>query len=186
MGGFLSAATEHHIVPTVWANAEPYGRVTADAFGKISNMILDKLSTSTKIDAVYLDLHGAMVTETHEDGEGELLRLIRDRVGIDIPDADLSIVVTTERVQCLDQGLFRELGIEPKDQSIVVVKSTVHFRADFENIASEIILAACPGTHPCNLEIVPYQQLRAGVRLGPGSKIISSRVTDSESMPTTI
>jgi microcystin degradation protein MlrC len=28
-------------------------------------------------DAVLLDLHGAMVTQTYEDGEGELLRRIR-------------------------------------------------------------------------------------------------------------
>ena len=87
---------------------------------------------------------------------------------------DLSIAVTSERVQCLDQGLFRELGIEPKTQSIVAVKSTVHFRADFESIASDIVMAACPGTHPCKLESVPYQHLRSGVRLGQTSKVESA------------
>jgi len=67
------------------ADAEPYGRVTAGAFCKISNMILDTLSASAGIDAIYLDLLGAMITETTEDGEGELLRLIRNQVGNDIP-----------------------------------------------------------------------------------------------------
>src|SRR3546814_11453936 len=37
------------------------------------------------VDAVYLDLHGAMVTETYEDAEGELLRRIRAVVGPEIP-----------------------------------------------------------------------------------------------------
>jgi len=36
-------------------------------------------------DAVYLDLHGAMVAENTEDGEGELLRRIRGVVGNDLP-----------------------------------------------------------------------------------------------------
>ena len=448
MSGFLNAAAAHSIVPTVWANAEPYGPVSANAFSNISSMMLDGLSSSAGIDAIYLDLHGAMVTETHDDGEGELLRLVRDRVGDDMPivvsldlhanvtpamfelsdaitifrtyphidmaqtgerafqllehllsqnkrlnksyrqipyliplsaqhtgstpckeiydaiptlttpdvisvdfacgfppadihdcgasivvyghnanevnncaerylskilqaenqfanpllsageaaryaiehgkpgapviiadvqdnpgaggsadttelmrtlvdqkaqnavlgclwdaeaaelahaaghgavidlplggkngpdgespmqasfrvaarsdgkftchgamiggidldlgpmallkvansECDLSIVVTSERVQCLDQGFFRALGIEPKTQSIVVVKSTVHFRADFESIASDIVMAACPGAHPCNLETVPYQHLRPGVRLGPTSLVES-------------
>src|SRR5260370_2593505 len=36
-------------------------------------------------DAIYLDLHGAMVAENTEDGEGELLRRIRGVVGNDLP-----------------------------------------------------------------------------------------------------
>ena len=36
-------------------------------------------------DAIYLDLHGAMVAENTEDGEGELLRRIRGIVGPDLP-----------------------------------------------------------------------------------------------------
>ena len=38
------------------------------------------------IDGIYLDLHGAMVAEHHEDGEGELLRRIRALVGDAIAD----------------------------------------------------------------------------------------------------
>ncbi len=37
------------------------------------------------LDAVYLDLHGAMVSEHYEDGEGELLRRVRDIVGPSVP-----------------------------------------------------------------------------------------------------
>ena len=37
------------------------------------------------LDGVYLDLHGAMVTESHPDGEGELLRRVRAQIGSDIP-----------------------------------------------------------------------------------------------------
>ena len=48
-------------------------------------MILSDLQGLDGFDAVYLDLHGAMVTESHEDGEGELLARARDLVGADVP-----------------------------------------------------------------------------------------------------
>ncbi len=37
------------------------------------------------LDAVYLDLHGAMVVESFEDGEGELLCRVRAVTGPDMP-----------------------------------------------------------------------------------------------------
>jgi len=448
IGGFLDAANAHHIIPTCWANAEPYGPVTTDAFNRISSLILDGLSSAESIDAVYLDLHGAMVVEHLQDGEGALLNLIRDKLGSDIPivvsldfhanltpqmfnlsdaitifrtyphidmadtgrrafyllqklleqeqtlnkafrqipyliplcdqhtgsepcnewykklgeanpdgilstdiacgfpaadiydcgatvvaygtsqqaveaavtshydtilasesqftnpllegneaikqatirgrpgspvvvadvqdnpgaggsadttgvlyslienqahkavvgsiwdpdaaqaahaagvgaditlslggrngpsgvvplsssfsvealsngtftchgamlagielnlglmallkinkpDTDIRVVVASERFQCLDQGLFREMGIEPHSQAIVVVKSTVHFRADFDCIAAATLVADFPGANPCRLESVPYKNIRPGVRSGPsGSPIV--------------
>jgi microcystin degradation protein MlrC len=82
--------------------------------------------------------------------------------------ADVRIVVGSERFQCLDQAVFRHLGVEPAEQRILVVKSTVHFRADFEPIASKVLLVEAPGAHPCRLEGLAYRRLRPGVRLGPG------------------
>ncbi|MFT7533138.1 MAG: microcystin degradation protein MlrC, partial [Gammaproteobacteria bacterium] len=65
------------------------------------------------------------------------------------------------------QAIFRHLGIEPAEQSILVVKSTVHFRADFDPIAEQTLVVASPGAHPCELVDLPYQNLRHGVRLEP-------------------
>jgi len=79
-------------------------------------------------------------------------------------DADVRVVVSSERFQCLDQGLFRELGIEPSTQSVVAVKSTIHFRADFDPIAQETLLAEFPGVNPCRLESISYKQLRPQIR----------------------
>ena len=53
------------------------------------------------VDAVYLDLHGAMVSEPFEDGEGELLRRVRAAVGPSVPIAislDYHSNVTPEMV----------------------------------------------------------------------------------------
>ena len=88
---------------------------------------------------------------------------------LDTP-ADVQIVVCSVRYQCLDQVLFRGLGIEPAEQAILVVKSTVHFRADFDPIAAETILVEAPGGHPCRCAAVAYRKLRPGVRLTVGDQ----------------
>jgi microcystin degradation protein MlrC len=80
---------------------------------------------------------------------------------------DLRIVVGSARAQNADQEIFRAVGIEPGAQKIVVVKSAVHFLADYEPIAVEVIFADAPGANPCALDRIPYRRLRPGVRLGP-------------------
>ncbi len=78
------------------------------------------------------------------------------------------VIVGGSRFQCLDQAIFRHLGVEPIEQRILAVKSTVHFRADFAPIAAEVLVVESPGAHPCRLAGVDYKHLRPGVRLGPG------------------
>lgn len=85
--GFIGAAQEFDLVPLLWAAAEPAGYVTDDAFDRISGEMCTRLADAGEIDGVYLDLHGAMVTENHEDGEGALLAHIREVVGPDLPIA---------------------------------------------------------------------------------------------------
>lgn len=87
LGGFLGAAENLDLVPILWAGAEPGGYVADAAFDRISAMICDGLARAGSLDGVYLDLHGAMVPESHEDGEGELLRRVRAVVGPDLPVA---------------------------------------------------------------------------------------------------
>lgn len=89
-------------------------------------------------------------------------------------EADIRIVVSSNRSQCLDLTLFTHIGVDPRSASIVVVKSTVHFRADFEPIAEAIISSAAPGVFPCELDRAPYRNLRNGMRLGPKGRIFVS------------
>jgi microcystin degradation protein MlrC len=85
IAGFMREAARrgHALVPLTWAMAVPCGRVTDDAFERISAMILSDLAAQTPVDAVYLDLHGAAVIDSYEDGEGELLRRVRAVIGPD-------------------------------------------------------------------------------------------------------
>jgi microcystin degradation protein MlrC len=85
MGGFLRAAAGEQILPLLWTSGGAGGTVTRDAFERIAAELVGRLSEAMPVDAVYLDLHGAMSTEDFEDGEGELLRRVRACVGELIP-----------------------------------------------------------------------------------------------------
>lgn len=85
----------------------------------------------------------------------------------------IRIVVTSGRTQCLDQAYFRHAGIEPSEHKLVVVKSTNHYRADFESIADAIIPVAAPSNYDVNPANLTWHNLPAGLRLygnGPAVK----------------
>ncbi|MEO6984876.1 MAG: M81 family metallopeptidase [Paralcaligenes sp.] len=77
IGGFIDVAARYgaRIVVPVVADARPSGPVDRSAYEKIVAAIL--LAAEDAFDGILLDLHGAMVVEGIEDGEGELLRRLR-------------------------------------------------------------------------------------------------------------
>ena len=85
--GFIQAAhSSHHVVvPLTWCSATPSAHVTREAYERIASMLLEDLRSARHLDAVYLDLHGAMVAEHLDDADGELLRRVRHTVGPDVP-----------------------------------------------------------------------------------------------------
>lgn len=87
IAGFIEAIRRwgHQPVPLVFANATPSAHVTTDAFERITADMRRGLAKMGPVDAVYLDLHGAMVTEAHEDGEGEILARVRQAAGPNVP-----------------------------------------------------------------------------------------------------
>ena len=71
----LAEAVGADYTVAVAGNAWPSGPVHDAAFETMAGRICGAVAAGC--DAVLLDLHGAMVTQTYEDGEGELLRRIR-------------------------------------------------------------------------------------------------------------
>src|ERR1700751_2776045 len=88
------------LVHPVSANPNPSGIVTDAAFETISAMILDAIGTKGPIDGVLLHLHGAMVSESHEDAEGEFLARLRRRLGPEVP-----VVVTLDLHANVTRGM---------------------------------------------------------------------------------
>jgi microcystin degradation protein MlrC len=102
--GFLAEARRagHDLAPTLWCSASPSAHVERDAYERIVAELVERIASVGKIDGLYLDLHGAMVTEHLEDGEGELLARIRKIVGPDLPivvSLDLHANVTQRMVE---------------------------------------------------------------------------------------
>lgn len=77
------------------------------------------------------------------------------------------IVVGSRKAQMADQAMYRQVGIEPREQAILVNKSSVHFRADFEPIAETILVCAAPGPMPVDPSALPWRRLRPGIRTAP-------------------
>ena len=84
--GFIEEARSlsHELVPLLWCSAQPSAHVTRDAFETIMRELLARLSEARSLDAVYLDLHGAMVAEHIDDADGEVLARVRSVIGPDV------------------------------------------------------------------------------------------------------
>src|SRR5438270_6872739 len=78
LGAYLDLAEREKadIVLPITASAPPSRPVEDAAYEHIADIICDAVAKGG-YDGMFLDLHGAMVTETLEDGQGELLRRIR-------------------------------------------------------------------------------------------------------------
>ncbi|HET9693199.1 MAG TPA: M81 family metallopeptidase, partial [Steroidobacteraceae bacterium] len=85
--GFAAEARSlrHELVALTWCSAQPSGRVTRQAFEHIADLLCEDLRAAGPLDAVYLDLHGAMVAEHVDDADGEVLRRVRAVVGPAVP-----------------------------------------------------------------------------------------------------
>lgn len=73
------------VVPLLAAVAPPSGTITRETYEGFKKVIIDGLRENPGIDAVVLEMHGAGVTESATDLEGDLILAIREVVGPDIP-----------------------------------------------------------------------------------------------------
>lgn len=106
LGGAYRVFVEKRVevIPSVSAVASPGGPVCDNFFRNYTDEVLNVIR-SNEPDGVYLDLHGAMVTETIDDPEGELLEAIRAIVGDEVPVAislDLHAYVTDRMLENAD------------------------------------------------------------------------------------
>src|SRR5438067_274082 len=115
--------------------------------------------------------HGAPVEVTGQvrtlsDGrfvhKGPMFRGLEGRLGptavLDVND--LKIILISLRWQTLDPEMLRFVGIDPLAERIIVVKSSIHYRAAFEPLAHAIIEADAPGLSSSNLARFTFKRVR--------------------------
>ena len=88
LGGFLDFfqdVAECRLVPVLAFNAQPGGIVTREVFETARTTLLEAIDREEQVGGILLALHGAMVVEGCQDGEGELLEELRGKVGSEVP-----------------------------------------------------------------------------------------------------
>ena len=76
----------------------------------------------------------------------------------------VAVAVASRRVQAADQAILRHLGVEPAQTRILALKSSVHFRADFEPLASQVLVVEAPGAVTADPARLPFTRLPAWLR----------------------
>jgi microcystin degradation protein MlrC len=174
--GILDALVRHRAQGAVVAfinDPEVADMAHALSVGDVLETDLGEKSGRSKLSP----FHGRFRIETLGDGvfecTGEMDGGVKTDLGrtavlrVELEGCDVRVIVSSRRFQNLDRACFTHLGIEPENQHILVVKSTVHFRADYDPIAARTIIVESPGEHPCRLTALDYRNLRSGVRLEP-------------------
>ncbi len=95
---------------------------------------------------------GPMRTGTRND----LGRAIRFECGV---DDGVTVIVTENRLQPLDAEIWRHMGVPPERLDVIVVKSTNHYRADYEPMASETITLETPGLNAFDPGTFDYEHI---------------------------
>jgi microcystin degradation protein MlrC len=106
-GGYIAGAETLGIelLPLLSARAQPAGVVDQQSFDTMLGWFLERLGAVMPVDGVLLDLHGAMVSEAHEDAEGAFIEAVRRFVGPDLPvvvTLDLHANITQQMVNHAD------------------------------------------------------------------------------------
>jgi microcystin degradation protein MlrC len=143
------------------AHAVGVGRKASFALGEISGV------------AGHIPLAGEFTVERLGDGRftctGPMFHGFRMDLGamaVLVKDG-VRVVLASSKCQAADQAMFRHVGIEPVQQRILALKSSVHFRADFQPIAKEVLVVASPGPAKADPASFPWTRLRPGLRLRP-------------------
>jgi microcystin degradation protein MlrC len=145
ISGFIQGATQYDytIYPTLMAAAMPAGRVTDDVFDRLTEMLTQHLKAAPKHEGLLLALHGAMVVESYPDGDGEVLRRLRDAFGHDFP-----IVVTLDQHTNVSEQMVAE------STALVIYKTTPHIDQRQRGLqAAELMMRILRG------EVTPTQAL---------------------------
>jgi microcystin degradation protein MlrC len=122
----------------------------------------------------HVPLAGEFTVETLGDGKftctGPMFKGFRMDLGAMavLRRGNVRVVLASKKCQAADQEMFRHVGIEPRQQRILALKSSVHFRADFQPIAKEVLVVVAPGPAKADPTMFHWTRLRRGLRLKPG------------------
>jgi microcystin degradation protein MlrC len=139
VGGFSKAMNKPDVklIPTVGISFSKGGIIHKDVYEKCRDMIVNALNEALPLDAVYFDLHGAMVAEDpYTDAEGMLLKIVKDDLG-NIPIVgtyDFHAIMSDEELELIIPFPYNtnphidgyERGIEAGEFLYKMMKNSIH------------------------------------------------------------
>ena len=137
VSGFIEGASVYgyKICPTLMASATPAGPVTAEVFNQIASDLIQRIQAVPALDGLLLALHGAMVVEGYPDGDGEVLRRMREALGADFP------IVTT-----LDHHANVSEQMVTASTALIIYKTNPHIDQRQRGLqAAEILMRTVRG-----------------------------------------
>jgi microcystin degradation protein MlrC len=143
------------------AHAMGIGRKGAFALGEISGV------------PGHVPLAGEFTVEALADGRftctGPMFSGFKMNLGpmAVLRQGGVRVVLASKKCQAADQAMFRHVGIEPARERILALKSSVHFRADFQPLAKEVLVVVAPGPALADPAAFAWTRLRPGLRLSP-------------------
>ena len=72
---------------------------------------------------------------------------------------DIDIILNTTRRQVYGVDCLTNLGIDPMQKRILIVKSSQHFYASFAPLAADVLYCVAPGTLAMNVKDIPYRRI---------------------------
>src|ERR1051325_8250772 len=138
-GGFITGADRHgfELIPLLWTFAFPGGLIPRADYDTLKAEFLERLKKTLPVDGVLLDLHGAMVVEGIDDGDGDFIEAVRRAVGPSCPVVatfDLHGNHTQRRIDAADAVIgfdtyphvdMAERGVEAADLIVRIIRGEV-------------------------------------------------------------
>jgi microcystin degradation protein MlrC len=99
------------LIPTIFAKPHPSAPTPRVIFDRVLDDMLTRMAAAGPVDGVLLELHGAMVAEGIDDGEGYILAAVRNLVGPQTPiigQLDIHSNMSQRMVEMADVLIGRE------------------------------------------------------------------------------
>ncbi|MDI9329714.1 MAG: M81 family metallopeptidase [Alphaproteobacteria bacterium] len=147
-------------------------RATAAGVGAHVDLTLGR-SVSTHTGPSDPPLHGRFKVRAVSDGrcllKGPMMGGLTVQLGLSacVEIDGVLVAVAGGKKQMLDRELFRMVGVQPEAMRVIVVKSSVHFRADFEPHASHVLVAQAAGPMAADPGELNWQHLSTHTRTRP-------------------
>jgi microcystin degradation protein MlrC len=153
----VATIADEDAIKRVKEKAKKGGKVSVSVGGHAGCYSGDPVNISGKLE--YLDECSYKLTGPMSRGEQEKLGLI---AMIGFGDNN-HVIITPTLHQVLDDALFTAVGLDVRSLGVVAIKSRVHFRAYFNDVAGSIVVVDAPGLGPADLTQLKYVNIPEGL-----------------------